>query len=80
MIIRKVLELKFIFSILSISDALFIIYLSLNKFDFVRRPYISGNSFSFEAIGHIIFYLSLSTIFFLAFNLNVISITAENIT
>ena len=66
---KKLLELKYLFSIFTICDLFFIFYLSFEKFNFKKTDLYQISTFFFEFFAHIIFYLSLSV--FLYFSLKV---------
>ncbi len=63
---KKLLQFKFFFTILSISDCLFIIFLSLKEFKFTKTVISINKSFEIESLVHCFFYFSLSLVLFLA--------------
>lgn len=63
---KKLLELNYLFSILTICDLIFIFYLSLEKFNFKKTNLSEISTFSFEFFAHIIFYLSLSVFLYIS--------------
>tara|TARA_B100000900_G_scaffold414737_1_gene442268 strand:- start:823 stop:1200 length:378 start_codon:yes stop_codon:yes gene_type:complete len=61
MIIKKLFEIRFFFTIVAFSDLLFITYLSLEKFNLTIKPLKNSlNLFDIEILSHIFFYFSLS--------------------
>ena len=61
MIIKKLFEIRFFYTIVAFSDLLFITYLSLEKFNLTIKPLKNSlNLFDIEILSHIFFYFSLS--------------------
>ena len=61
MIIKKLFDIRFFYTIVAFSDLLFITYLSLEKFNLTIKPLKNSfNLFDIEILSHILFYFSLS--------------------
>ena len=61
MIIKKLFDIRFFYTIVAFSDLLFITYLSLEKFNLTIKPLKNSfNIFDIEILSHILFYFSLS--------------------
>ncbi len=61
MIIKKLSDIRFFYTILVFSDLLFITYLSLEKFNVTNKTVkFTQNLFDIEILSHIFFYFSLS--------------------
>ena len=70
MSIKKLLKVNYLFSILSISDLIFISYLSFEQFNFKKIGFSIISSFTYEFLVHIIFYFSLSLFLYFSFKLD----------